>query len=430
MKIKITKTLFFAFGLLGTAGVSNAQVVNDSCMNAISINSVFGGAAGVIQTAGPYDNTGSTANGDDPATGWSCYGEPTGSGTAPSLERTVWFTFTGDGSIYFIESGSCAGVTNYIDDGDTQFSLYTGTCGSLTSVACNDDGPNAVTGNYISGLTVNTVAGTVYYLMVDGFNFNGTISIGQFCLNVTKQATVSCADPSVTVGTGTQNVINLCFDDTLVVTATGVVAPNSGSFYGIGWVISNASISGSFTPISGTTFIASYTFSMPAPSVSSRQFINDGTSAFITPGSTYYWTPVVFADASQASAGAPVFLHDLTLDPLCTFTGTSMQVNVLAQNDPLCVTGIQEHLPGRSAALYVYPSPATSEVKLDFMSSSPAGTTIMLSDYTGRIVDQKIVKAIAGVNTTVLPVSHLAPGIYCITVTDATGKRAVRFTKD
>src|SRR6188768_2237681 len=136
MKITITKNLFLAFGLLVTGGVS-AQVVNDSCMNAISINSLLGGAAGVVQTAGPYDNTGSTANGDDPLTGWSCYGEPTGSGTAPSLERTVWFTFIGDGNVYFIESGTCAGVTNYIDDGDTQFSLYSGACGSLTSVACN-----------------------------------------------------------------------------------------------------------------------------------------------------------------------------------------------------------------------------------------------------------------------------------------------------
>jgi len=429
MKLKFTKTLFLGFGLLFT-GVSYAQVPNDSCMNAISINTLLGGPAGVVQTAGPWDNTTATANGDDPTSGWSCFGEPTGSGTAPSLERTIWFTFTGDGSIYFIESGTCAGVTNYIDDGDTQFSLYSGTCGALTDVACNEDGPSATTGNYPAAITVSTVVGTVYYLMVDGFNFSGTISTGEFCLNVTKQAVVTCADPSVTPGTGTQNVTNLCFGDTLVVSTTGVIAPNSGTYYGVAWALTNASITGSSTPTVGTAYLGSYGFDMPAPSTATRSFLNDGTSTFILAGNTYYWTPVVFADAVSAVAGTPVFLHDLTLDPLCTFTGTSLMVNVLVQGDPLCLTGIRENLPGRTSALYVYPSPATSEVSLDFMSASPSGTTLMISDYTGRVVDQKMVKSVVGVNTTVLPVSHLSPGIYCVTVTDGSGKRAIRFVKD
>ena len=48
---------------------------------------------------------------------------------------------------------TCAGVTDPIDDGDTQIAIYTGTCGNLTPVACNEDGPNATTTYYPAGLT-------------------------------------------------------------------------------------------------------------------------------------------------------------------------------------------------------------------------------------------------------------------------------------
>ena len=30
--------------------------------------------------------------------------EPDGNGGAPSLDNTLWFTFTGDGNTYFIEA--------------------------------------------------------------------------------------------------------------------------------------------------------------------------------------------------------------------------------------------------------------------------------------------------------------------------------------
>lgn len=163
--------------------------VNDECIGAVIINAAFAGAPGVAVSAGIFDNTTATHSNLDPLTGYSCYGEPDGSGSADDslkLDNTMWFKFTGTGLSYKIETANCSGVTNYIDDGDTQMSIYTGSCGSLVEDSCNEDiAPGGVT--YESGFPIfNTVSGTVYYIMIDGFNFNGALSTGQYCLLVTK----------------------------------------------------------------------------------------------------------------------------------------------------------------------------------------------------------------------------------------------------
>ena len=160
-------------------------VPGDICGGSIDLNSYLGQGMGTTTSTGLYDNTAYTSTALDPTTGFECFGEPDGGGAAPSLEHTIWYTFTGDGETYFIETGQCSS-TNYITDGDTQMAIYSGTCGNLTPVDCNEDSPNATTGNYISGLELATEAGTVYYMMIDGFNFNGAISEGEFCINFTQ----------------------------------------------------------------------------------------------------------------------------------------------------------------------------------------------------------------------------------------------------
>ena len=94
------KLLSAAIGCLMAGGMMAQAPVNDDCATAIDINSLFGGALNTAVVGGPYTNTnGTTAN--DPIDGWACYGEPDGTGTAPELNNTVWFTFTGDGNQYF-----------------------------------------------------------------------------------------------------------------------------------------------------------------------------------------------------------------------------------------------------------------------------------------------------------------------------------------
>ena len=255
-------------------GVDQIDVFNaipgttfDDCTAAVDITSGFGGAIGVVNNMGPYDNTGATTV-NDPLLGWQCFGEPDGGAAAPELNNTVWFTFTGDGNSYFVESGNCAGITNYIDDGDTQFALYTGSCGTLTPYKCNEDGPNSTASTYPAGFQFGTTLGTVYYLMVDGFNataIGGGVSSGEFCIKISQVASVACSSPTVTTGTATQNVLFLCSGDTLNVQTAGAVTPTTGTYYGISWIISSASITGSTDPLNDPSLIATYTFSSPAP---------------------------------------------------------------------------------------------------------------------------------------------------------------------
>ena len=160
------------------------SVPGNLCGSAIDLSSYLGQGQGTTTATPLFDNTNySTVN--DPTTGWECFGEPDGGGSAPSLEKTIWYTFVGDGQTYFIETGNC-GATDYIDDGDTQMAIYTGGCGALTPVDCDEDSPNATVGNYISGLELATTVGTTYYMMIDGFNFQGAVSDGQYCINYTQ----------------------------------------------------------------------------------------------------------------------------------------------------------------------------------------------------------------------------------------------------
>jgi hypothetical protein len=154
------------------------------CGGAIDIQENLGGGVGSTTSTGPYDNTNYTTTSQDPDFGWECFGEPDGTGGAPSLERTMWYTFTGDGEEYFIEAVACG--DDPIDFGDTQMAIYTGDCGNLESVLCVDDGPNAMAGGpFPAGDTLQTVDGQVYYIMVDGFGPDFPAD-GEYCMEFTQ----------------------------------------------------------------------------------------------------------------------------------------------------------------------------------------------------------------------------------------------------
>lgn len=164
---------------------------NDLCGNASGIGELFGTGPGVVQLSDVYSNNGATVSNADPLDGWECFGEPDGGGDSPSVDNNIWFTFEGDGNPYTILANDCNGTLgdDYIFAGDTQFALYSGACGSLVPVACNDDSPDAVQGNYFSELEFDTEDGVTYYLMVDGFDWTdlgGAPAEGSFCLQVTQ----------------------------------------------------------------------------------------------------------------------------------------------------------------------------------------------------------------------------------------------------
>ncbi|MCB9299742.1 MAG: T9SS type A sorting domain-containing protein [Lewinellaceae bacterium] len=156
------------------------------CSGAFDIQESLGQSGTV--SSGPYDNTNYTTTSADPTTGWECFGEPDGAGGAPSLERTMWFTFVGDGQTYFIEAVACG--DNPIGDSDTQMAIYSGDCTGLTPVDCSEDGPNAATGYYPAGLELPTEAGVTYFMMIDGFGPDFE-QVGEYCLEITLMTDVS-----------------------------------------------------------------------------------------------------------------------------------------------------------------------------------------------------------------------------------------------
>ena len=152
--------------------------------------------------------------------------------------------------------------------------------------------------------------------------------------------TIACSDPSISAGTNVGSDTSVCGGETGTFTSSGVVAPTIGDFSGIGWVITSADISGSSDPLNEPSLIASYRFTFPAPSTSVRTYTNDGVliggqAAY----GLYFWTPVSFGNAVQASAGTPQFLGDLLLDPNCTYVGTSVPMHVYDPLSPIC-TGL------------------------------------------------------------------------------------------
>jgi hypothetical protein len=58
---------------------------------------------------------------------------------------------------------------------DTVMSVYTGSCGALTRVACNDNASDATGGGAGSLLTFQARAGTTYFLVVGGKSSGGQV---------------------------------------------------------------------------------------------------------------------------------------------------------------------------------------------------------------------------------------------------------------
>lgn len=170
---------------------------NNTCGAGADINSLFAGAINEEMASGIYSNENATSTDTDPETGFECFGEPDGGGSAPSLESTVWFSFTGTGETYYIKTTNCSGtVENYIPDGDTQMAIYSGLCGStllFTAEECNEDMDDAPDGEYPAGMLFETVEGTQYHLMIDGF---AGIQ-GEFCLSVTKVEGIGVGETNV-----------------------------------------------------------------------------------------------------------------------------------------------------------------------------------------------------------------------------------------
>lgn len=295
----------------------------DECTAATDLNPLMGQGIDNVQTSPIWNNSDATTDDNDPTEGWDCFGEPDGGGSTPSLENTLWYTFTGDGEAYRIRTSDCGGVlSDYIDDGDTQIAIYEGTdCGNLTPVACNEDQDGTpAEGPYPAGLILETTPGTTYYMMVDGFGG----ADGEFCVEITQLAYVTCAEINMGAAEGTADI---CFNDATEFSVADVVIPLSPQS-GFLWVVTSEDISGSEDPFNEASFQGNFAIS---PEVYTPNLANDGTQL---PSGTYYFTPIVFGGAVDTDGT----LAGFDFSGGCVLTGNSVTVNLLGELDPITLT--------------------------------------------------------------------------------------------
>ena len=304
--------------------VTSEDKVSDECTEAIDISQLFGAEIGNVQTSQIFDNSNATTTTNEPSTGYECFGEPDGSGTNPSLDNTLWFTFVGDGSTYTIITSDCGGgLNNPIEEGDTQMAIYAGDCSTLATVDCNEDYVSTTLDTYAGGLDFTTVAGTTYYIMIDGY----LGLVGEYCLSVTKLNVILC--PQIALG-NTTGSNSFCFGENIDINLEGTtVVPNEGSFSGFTWAINESDISNSTNPFNEGGFVSNFAIS---PNAFNPFLTNDGS--FLEPGS-YYLTPVVFAAAENTDGTLP----GVDFSNGCLITGQSIMVELHGDYDPILLNG-------------------------------------------------------------------------------------------
>ena len=102
-----------------------------------------------------------------------------------TTERGVWYQFNGNNKE--VKISTCDPVTSY----DSRLTVYSGTCGSLSCVTANDDGPDGAcddgaTFGLESEVTFQAYLGTTYYIFVHGYQSGvGLSSTGDFILSGT-----------------------------------------------------------------------------------------------------------------------------------------------------------------------------------------------------------------------------------------------------
>lgn len=394
----------------------------DFCDGAVDISAYLGQAPNVAQTTGLFDNTMATVSPDDPLV--SCWNE-NGSGGLDILNTTLWFTFTGDGGTYAIQTVPC-NAANYIgvaqgSPGDTQMLVFEGeNCSALTPVQCNDDLYPTGIPDWRAGVTLETDPGQSYYMLIDGFDKQGVVATGAFCIQVTRKQSVACSEGQV----GAFSFMNsgfLCaggnLSDVLKLDTSSFVLPTEGPQYGLAWCFSPDSIPAGVWP-GGLPNIASTPFS---PDLKLPALVNNNVSLNY---GVYYLTPVVLGGGTLINPGALPYVFNIDPANGCYFTGKSLKLTLLPPLPPLTANfqTIAETIPpGSNGAVVLTVGGGSGAVLNDpdlyqYQWSNGASTrnisglatgtyTVTISDRsgcTGALVRQAIVNQTLGTETSAL----------------------------
>lgn len=373
----------------------------DVCDNAVDLSLYFGISPGIPQTTGIYNNTTATADPTDPPAP-NCWadGIPT---VVPKIDGSMWYTFTGDGGTYHIETVPCSS-TDYIDDGDTQMAIYTGECGNFNQILCNEDLTGAA--DYRSGLDIETTSGTNYYILIDGWSTQTPapfVAQGEFCIEITQKPSIGCDAGQV----GTYAVSNNGFvcDNTLTgalftLDNASFVLPTIGPVYGVCWAITTEPVPPGTWPPTLATYWGSFAVS---PNLYVPNLNNNGNP--LTQNAIWYFTPVVVAGAVDTIPANAAFLHQLNIDDACYFVGESTPLIMLDELAPLDATWV-----------VTPPTGGNNNGAIDLTVTG--GFFDLIQDPSAYTVEW------SGPNSftaSTEDISNLAPGTYSVTVTDISG---------
>ena len=175
--------------------------------SAITLNAQSDCSSAVAVSAG-NTYTSSTISGTLPST--SCFSQQN---NTTDLSAANWYSYTNSGS-----SDEAITVTTDLPantGGDTRVSIYSGSCGSLTCVAINDDvyfgGQNDPNNNFLSTVEFLAEVGETYYIVFDnnwspaGFDFDVTSGAVPAVPGIASNPTPAVGATNVTIDTADNN---------------------------------------------------------------------------------------------------------------------------------------------------------------------------------------------------------------------------------
>jgi hypothetical protein len=135
----------------GGGGGGGGGTANDHCQSPKAISSLPFTDTLDTRQAGTLSNEPVTCSGD-------------------SDSHSVWYSITPTGNTVY-------GIDTVGSDYDTVLSVYTGSCDSLTPVACSNDFGSAIAEGKSSLLTFQALAGTTYLIQVNGRGKGGNLKL-------------------------------------------------------------------------------------------------------------------------------------------------------------------------------------------------------------------------------------------------------------
>jgi hypothetical protein len=229
---------------------------------------------------------------------------------------------------------------------------------------------------------------------------------------------INCGDLSINSGVISAPDYTICFNDTLFITTSGANPPTVGTTFGFSVIVSSGDISNNPDPLNQPGILGGTGVVFPAPASIGTTLINNGNPF---PAGVYYFTPVVFGNATGTGS-----VFQLTLDPACTYTGTSVMVTLYGAGDPACFVGIHENI-GVSVNAFQNGS-GNLQLSIDAAKSSTLAVNIY--DVTGRLVGSENVRVSTGNNRHEMDITSLSQGAYVIRLSDESGSSTVKFVKN